>query len=99
MPNQGIHSVSGPNGCPAREKRLTTWCDVCASLGRVHIVYEDFPPEVTIGAPLDTGDSNVRAPKVISTMTREEGLQAKLNDHIRAFHITAARQRGLRRDP
>lgn len=99
MPNAGIHPIAGPNGCPARPKRLMTYCDVCAANGNARVIYEDHMPANPLQAPpVDTADPNYRAPAILSNKSREEGLQMKLDDHIRAFHINTARQRGLRRD-
>src|SRR5262252_2546061 len=99
MENQGIHRQAGPNGCPARPKRLMTYCDICSALGRVRVIYEQHAPDNPLAEPpIDTHDPLYRPPKTPNLYSREEGLQMELDNHIRAFHPTAARQRGLRRD-
>ncbi len=99
LPNHGIHKQAGPNGCPAREKRLMTYCDICASNGNTTIFYEDHDDGNALAAPpIDITDPLFRPPARPNAKSREQALQMKLDDHIRFFHPTAARQRGLRKD-
>ncbi len=99
LPNRGIHKESGPNGCPGREPRLKTYCDVCWSVGDRRPIYEDHNPDAPTGpAPFAADDPLYRAPRIPTSRSREEALQMKLDDHIRAFHMATARQRGLRKD-
>lgn len=99
LPNRGLHQVAGPNGCPGKPKRMYTYCDVCRANGNTRLIYEDEMPKTQKAlAGVDMDDANLMHPAQPSDVTREAALQAKLDDHIRAFHITIARRRGLRRE-
>lgn len=99
LPNRGVHAKHGPNGCPAREPRLVTYCDICKASGHVRLIYEDHDPQDSgVDLGIEESDPLLRHPAVPTEQNRENALQQKLNDHIRAFHITIARRRGLRSD-
>ncbi len=99
LPNHGIHAKAGPNGCPGRPPRLMTYCDICAANGNTTIFYEDHDDGTALAtSPIDVKDPLFRPPARPNQQSRENALQMKLDDHIRFFHPTAARQRGLRKD-
>ena len=86
----GIHADDGPNACPARPLRMWMPCPICATHGREKRIYEDLPAQEAVAAHAD--EPGYVRPALPTVATREERLQARLEEHMVAFHAGEARQ-------